>query len=236
MRRARLNSLNGFAIAASAILACLPALAQAQARMPTETELQAVRDRLRMPSDAEIDAQRGALPKNFEPPSRGQPAVDIEALAKRLDQAGGETLRPSALGAPALYVFVSLGMPRESLAVLAEQAARAKATLVMRGVVDRSFLKTTHALRAAIGDIKGPLIIDPRLFERFDVGVAPTFVLASASAAAIHCSGECARPDEFAKLAGDVSLDYALRHISSREPSLAALANSYLARLAPGPR
>jgi len=44
-------------------------------------------------------------------------------------------------------------------------------------------------------------------------------------------TGRCARPTTFAKVAGDVSLDYALEFIQRSAPDLANTAGIFLARL-----
>jgi conjugal transfer pilus assembly protein TrbC len=210
--------------------------------MPTDGELKTVRGQLRMPTETELDAQRKGLPETLGPASTApkiqSAPVDIEALAKRFRDTHGQSLNPGSLGPkPALLVFVSLSMPRESLSVLAEQAARAKATLVLRGLVGRSFQKTAQAIRSAGGEARAGWIVDPRLFDRFEVSVAPTVVLANAAAATLDCAdSQCVGAAEYAKIAGDVSLDYSLRQISSRQPSLAPLAKGYLERLGPKPR
>ena len=112
---------------------------------------------------------------------------------------------------PALLLFVSLAMPRESLIAYADQAERAQATMVIRGVKDRSMRRTMEAVQQIIGERKVAWVIDPTAFDRFDVTAVPSVVLTAASFAGASCSTrECTAPDSFAKVAGEVPIDHSL--------------------------
>ena len=69
-------------------------------------------------------------------------------------------------------MFVSLGMPDNSLKQLAIEAEKTKARLVIRGLLDNSFKTTMTRLQ----ELKIPVEIDPTLFELFEVERVPTFV------------------------------------------------------------
>jgi len=71
-----------------------------------------------------------------------------------------------------VIVFVSLGMPDNSLKQLAIEAEKTKARLVVRGLLDNSFKTTMTRLQ----ELKIPVEIDPTLFELFEVERVPTFI------------------------------------------------------------
>lgn len=91
-----------------------------------------------------------------------------------------------------LYIFVSFSMPKESLKVLALEVKQQNGVLVIRGLVDNSFVKTAKLLQ----EIGFETVLDPTLFKEYDIQVVPTFVRK-------HTKG-------YSKIAGNVSLAYAL--------------------------
>ena len=134
--------------------------------------------------------------------------------------------------APALLVFVSFSMPDATLARLVDQAARARATLVLRGLVDGSLQKTVLRAQALIGQRKVGFQIDPQAFDRFSVTATPTFVLLKAGAVAAPCAaGTCFPASSFVAAAGDVSIDYALEYFRRAAPSFSRDAGVVLATL-----
>ena len=71
-----------------------------------------------------------------------------------------------------LLVFVSFSMPEASLKSLAQAAEQQNAVLVMRGLYEDSFVKTTNKLKElGIG-----VDINPELFTTHQVTAVPTFV------------------------------------------------------------
>ncbi len=71
-----------------------------------------------------------------------------------------------------VIVFVSLGMPSNSLKQLAIEAEKTKTRLVIRGLLDNNFKTTMTRLQ----ELKIPVEIDPTLFELFEVERVPTFI------------------------------------------------------------
>jgi conjugal transfer pilus assembly protein TrbC len=205
----------------------------------TDARVEAVRRQLAasQPANgtaAQVNGARPSMPRlDAIPAPQVQPQVDIGALADRyLDQA--KPFNPQALIAPAkLYIFVTLAMPAQNLKALAIQAQKAGATLVLRGFVDDSMKKTTAALSTVLGASQGGVSVDPEAFDRFGVTKAPTFVLEKASPAATpSCTGKSCVPSEgYARLSGDVSLDYALQRIEQRAPRFKPEAQAFLQRL-----
>lgn len=236
--------------AAALALACAGALAQPAPPPVTDADIERARREAPVVTDADVERARrlhaptapGALTRsapgavNVEAlPVPATPAtVDLGAVARGYAAigAGGGA---SALRAhePALLVFVSLAMPEPALALLAEQAARARATLVLRGVHDDSLARTVARVHSLVGRHPVAVQIDPQAFSRYGVTVVPTVVVVRAGTAQAGCAQQSCPADAsaFVGVSGDVSLDYALEHVARHAPDFAADAASLLARL-----
>jgi len=165
-----------------------------------------------------------ALP---QPATRGE--IDLEALARGFTTLGpGPTLPPRVEAR--LIVFISLAMPEATLDRLVEQASRARARLVLRGLTEGSLVRTAARVQALIGRRQVAIQIDPREFDRYEVRRVPTFVLVRDQPAGACAAGQCAGALR-ASVAGDVSLDYALRQLRDRVPSLREDATRLLSNL-----
>lgn len=177
----------------------------------------------------------GAQPVPQPPRIAAKPAgIDIESLARgRIAPVGPGGVANA--GTAALRIFVTLEMPRASLQLLTDQAARTGAVLMLRGLKAQSLRETLRVVGDLIGSRTVAWVIDPEAFTRFGVTVAPTFVLDRAAGEATDtqqgCTGSCATPASFVRLAGDVSLDYALEAMQRQQPAVAPLAAPLLARL-----
>ena len=134
---------------------------------------------------------------------------------------------------PGLRIFLTLDMPQGSLRRLVHQAERAGAVLVLRGLKNQSMRQTVAAVSDLLGQRKAGWVIDPEAFERHGVEAAPTFVLILGEDAPPCSATTCTVPRPFVSVSGDVSLDYALEHMSRRQPGAAAVASPYLSRLHP---
>lgn len=160
-----------------------------------------------------------------------QTPVDLEALARGFAGVTGSPTLPGA-DEPRLIVFISLSMPEATLARLVEQAARARAQLLLRGLTEGSLPRTAARIQQLIGTRPVAVQIDPRAFDRYAIQRVPAFVLARAGGTDTACSGgQCARSDDHVVAAGDVSLDYALDHFQRSAPAFAKDAGRFLARL-----
>ena len=192
-------------------------------RMPTDAELA----RVPVPAAPRLDA----LPQPLT-----QRRIDLGAIAKGYEAMGQPAPGAATINeAPALLVFVSFSMPDATLARLVDQAARARATLVLRGLVDGSLQKTVLRAQGLIGQRKVGLQIDPQAFDRFSISVTPTFVLLKAGAAASPCAaGTCFPDSSFVAVAGDVSIDYALEYFRRTASSFSRDARTVLATLKRG--
>jgi len=71
-----------------------------------------------------------------------------------------------------LYIFVSFSMPKETLKALAFEAKKHNAVLVIRGLIENSFLKTATFLK----ELGEGVVLDPLLFREYNVMVVPTFI------------------------------------------------------------
>jgi conjugal transfer pilus assembly protein TrbC len=191
-----------------------------------------------MPSDAEL----ARVPVPSAPRLDALPAptdrrpIDLEAVAKGYEAMGRPT-PGSSLGQhePTLLVFVSFSIPQNALARLVEQASRAGATLILRGLVDGSLRETASRVHAQIGQRRVAFQIDPQAFDRFSVTTTPTFVLVKRGALPQPCAaGTCFPPSQFVSAAGDVSIDYALEFFGRSSPAFEADATAILGRMKGG--
>ncbi len=229
---------------ASWALACLlpgllPCFALAQTpqlpmRWPTAHDIDRALKANPFPDADRIGSQAISRPPRVEP-QRG--AIDIEALARGKFQLPNAGAASGAAPTP-LRIFITLDMPRASLQLLTDQAARAGAVLVLRGLKSQSMRKTVAVVQELIGTRRVAWVIDPEAFTRFAVRQAPTFVLTlsdNANDAQRGCNAGCATPASFVSVAGDVSLDYALETIQRRHPEAAPRAEPLLKRLRASP-
>lgn len=200
----------------------------------TDQDMERARQKHRQPTDVELNA---APPPRLNIEALPQPAskapIDLEALAKgyvaqsqAIDQAQGFT------AGPGLFVFVSLSMPQATLQRLIEQAARAKATVFLRGLAGGSLRDTVARVQTLIGQREVSLQIDPQAFDRFAIERVPSFVLVREGTRPASCaSGSCAPPGDFLRTTGDVSLDYALDHMGRQAPRFARDIAPFLRRI-----
>lgn len=130
-----------------------------------------------------------------------------------------------------LMIFVSLAMPAESLERLTQQAERAGAVLVLRGLKNDSLKDTTAEIYKYERKHKAAWQINPPAFKKFDVSVVPTFVLAKASQAIDAMADGCAPAGSFVAVSGDVTLDYALEAIGKNRTDFTREANGFLDKI-----
>ncbi|MCM0609859.1 MAG: type-F conjugative transfer system pilin assembly protein TrbC [Ideonella sp. WA131b] len=185
----------------------------------TEADIERARQQHRMPTEAEL--ARVPVPsapriENLPQPVTRVP-IDLEAISKGFDlQTGAPAagMSPGKAG-PKVLIFVSFAMPEATLLRLVDQAARAGATLVLRGLVNGSIRDTVTRIQALIGSRRVAVQIDPEAFDRYGITRTPTFVLAVNGTANEACASRaCGSSQQFAKVAGDVTLKYAIRHLN----------------------
>ena len=233
-------------------LAAIHAVADAQAPVITDADIERASRSQPTITEQDIEQARrqyGATVLPNPPPSAQTPnidalpqpatsgALDLEALARGYaDQSGAMAAAQGLSQGPGLIVFVSLAMPRPTLQRLVDQAARARASVVLRGMANGSLRDTVAQIQPLIGSRQVAVQIDPQAFDRFAITRVPSFVLVRDGARPEACvSGTCAAAGDFARVAGDVSLDYALEHLRGAAPAFQQDAGLFLARLRPTP-
>lgn len=111
----------------------------------------------------------------------------------------------SAAGRPGGYVFVSEQVSDTSLIPLARDAQRVGLTIVLNGFWGDINLTRQRVARindACCGKNGARWQINPMLFQRYQVTAVPGFVLSV---------GSGARPDDFSKVTGEMSVANALK-------------------------
>lgn len=107
-------------------------------------------------------------------------------------------------------------MPEESLKAAFIDGEKIGMVAVLRGLPDASFKSSMARLKSLRGDRKIEVIIDPVLFDLYQVDAAPTFVLASGvDESCEHCS----LPKRYWKVVGDLTLRAALEIIERKTPA-----------------
>lgn len=211
------------------------ARAAREAPVITDEDVRKAQRKYPMPSDADLSrVPLPAAPRLEALPKPATPRrVDLGALAKGYEAHRDEMAAAQGLmTGPKLLVFVSFAMPAPSLERLVDQAARAEASLVIRGLVNGNLRDTVMRVQRLIGKRRVGFLIDPPAFDRYGVTATPTFVLVRADAEVTSCgSAQCSADGAYAAAAGDVSLDYALDFIVRSAPSFAADTQRFLDRI-----
>ncbi len=188
----------------------------------TDADIERARRQHRMPTEAEL--ARVPIPgapriENLPQPVTRVP-IDLEAISRGFDLQNGAQAAAMTSGkaGPKVLIFVSFAMPEPTLQRLVDQAARAGAALVLRGLVNGSIRATVTRMQALIGSRRVAVQIDPEAFDRHGITRTPTFVLVMDDAGAEACPSRlCGASAQFVKVAGDVTLDYAMRYLN-RDP------------------
>jgi conjugal transfer pilus assembly protein TrbC len=229
-----------------AVAMLLPWAAFAQTpTWPGPEDMARARNAHPFPTPAQIDAQPARPLPQIPTTTAAKATIDIAAMARQ----GGRLAAPSgnATTPGTLRIFITLDMPRGSLQRLVDQAARSGAVLVLRGLKAQSLRETLAAVNDLIEKRQVAWVIDPDAYKRYDVTSAPTFVLTLADEAAVsgpgmpsakdneanapQCGSSCLASTAFVRVAGDVSLDYALEAIAKRSPAAAPRATALLQRM-----
>jgi len=105
-----------------------------------------------------------------------------------------------------LLVFVSFSMPIPTLKVLAQDVNRVGGKLVLRGLVKGRFPEILIKLQ----ELQEELLIDPTLFEAYQIEAVPTFILREQTT-------ESAEENiTYDALRGNVSLEFALEQFAEK--------------------
>ena len=206
-------------------------------RLPTSEEMQKSQNRAREAMRRIPDSDRimrlygGEIPSIEALPQAAAPAPDIATIAEKFKELG----KASALKneQPDLLIMVSLSMPRDALERTAEQAERAGATLVFRGLKGDSMTQMGAEIQSIIGKRNVSAVVHPPAFQQFSVTRVPAVVIARPEAGNVLENG-CSQAGTFVKVTGDVSLDYALEHIERKSLAWGQIARSYRNRIVRG--
>jgi conjugal transfer pilus assembly protein TrbC len=205
-------------------------------QMPGQQEIATAQARAReaMRRVPEADAEAKAIPgmpRVEAMPRPAVPAPDIASIAEKYRDLGRTAV--AQYHTPDLLVLVSLSMPREGLQHLIDQAEKAGAKLVFRGLKGDSMTKMGEEIKAIVGNRNVSVAIHPPAFQQFNVSRVPAVILARGEAGRVLESG-CSKAETFVKVTGDVSLEYALEYIERRSPAWAEVARSYRSRIVRG--
>lgn len=191
-------------------------------RWPTQEEMELIRLHRPFPEPREIAAQPiPQVPRLDATPQR--PDLDVEALARKGADVR-ETARAETKTTAQLRVFISLSLPEPTLQRLMDQAAALGIPLVLRGLHRNSMRLTAERIQTLIGTRKTGVQIDPDAFDRFGVTHVPSFVLTRGNGNAPPCPSsekQCRSPEDFVRVSGDVTVDYALQHLLRARPQWA---------------
>ena len=201
----------------------------------TDQDIEAARRKYSMPGAAELLSAPVPNSLNVEalPRPLSHTPIDLEALARGYASQSDAMIQAQGFEAgPGLLVFVSLSMPRPTLQRLVDQAARAKASIILRGFANGSLRDTVAQVQGLIGARQLSVQIDPQAFDRFAITRVPSFVLVRDGTRPTSCaSGSCAPADSYLRTSGDVSLDYALEHLQRAAPTFGPAAGTFLKRI-----
>lgn len=134
---------------------------------------------------------------------------------------------------PRLLVFFSFSMPEEGIKRLLLDASRAGATITLRGFKDGSLHETEGLLAPLFRAGSHAISISPADFKRYHITSIPAVVIARDQLPEGACGTTLCPSADYVKVAGDVSVGYALQYIERNSPPFAELARKYEARLEP---
>lgn len=201
----------------------------------SERDIEQARQRHRMPSDTELQAAPALARPNINalPAPAAGASIDLEALARGYaSQVEAMSQAQGLASGPGLLIFISLSMPQPTLQRLIDQAARAQASIVLRGFANGSLRTTVAQVQRLIGERQVAVQIDPQAFDRYAVTRVPTFVLVRDGARPVACAGRSCAPSEiFLRTSGDVSLDYALEYMQRSAPEFGPAGDTFLKRI-----
>ena len=216
------------ALARAATMAAMP-----QTQALTDMAGDRIRDatsRFSDTADLMAMAARASLARGF---------AEVEPVAgARAAGAGGAGAMISALQTPAprpagaVYLAVSFAMPGPALRRLATDAHKAGVAVVLRGLVDNSFVATRTRLSQTFqpGDQLG-VTIDPKVFAAFGIQRTPTFIAAAEPVRACPSLDCTVAPPPSDQISGNISLAAALRALATAGGPGAAAAQAALDRL-----
>ena len=173
------------------------------------------------------ESARQTVPGTLGPSSAPLPA---ERHAPRIAASGAERA-----GTAEILIFTSLSVPAASWRQWADNAARAGAPLVLRGVGAGGLRQTAGAIHARLGGHEPGIAIDPRLFRLFGIDRVPAVVVVPGGIPPCEsrgCSGDPAPPHDL--VAGNIGLVAALESVAAEGEAGREAAKAHLERLMEG--
>ena len=115
-----------------------------------------------------------------------------------------------------ILIFVSFSMPMNSLRAWSHQAQKLHAAVVIRGLVNDSFLDTEKAVKQMSGDQHSGVMIDPRLSQQYHITQVPAVVIRQKNNPVCLQNQSCWPQENFDVVLGDVGLENALQTMADR--------------------
>lgn len=132
----------------------------------------------------------------------------------------------------ALYIFISNSMPENLIRSYQVEAHITGANLVVRGLpkgMDMNGYIQRIAGAIMGGKMVAPVLIDPRLFDRYNIQIVPTIVYAEDDNTLLCTNQLCdqAEPGSFSSMSGSVPLYYALEQFKIHGDNVDAFLERY---------
>lgn len=231
-RAAILQVVGGVVLSVSMMWVSLPALAQTPGQIGSEAEalIRRAEERGKSAEGAVADWLKTTPQTNdrMTQEAAGLAAVNEGRIAQGLgmlqgDATVGDAAELSLIGNQpsqdgAIYIAVSLSMPKSSLRQLSADAEKAGAQMVVRGLVGGSWERTLDAAREVWGEnATNGLVIEPQVFRAFEVERVPVFIVARDAVQpcqnGVNCISTAPAHD---KISGNISLGAALEILAEK--------------------
>ena len=163
--------------------------------------------------------------------------LEKDTIAKLLNnyRFKSEDIKKSQITHFPLMIFVSSSIPKSSLKDLMIQAKKSGAVLVFRGMMGS--LKNTAKFLGDISKDNVQAIIDPRLFDLFNVEVVPTVIVlkeATQNCQSDNNENKCQITPIHDRISGNITLDYALETIANGKSETSQIASKFLIKIRAG--
>lgn len=118
---------------------------------------------------------------------------------------------------PAILIFVSFSMPKQSLQSILRDAKKIHASVVIRGLVDNSFQKTYQAIGELVQASGGDgMELNPLWFKRFDIQSVPSVVIVPEGSSCFKQLEACDKNHNYDQMTGNITLFSALKMIRDK--------------------
>lgn len=156
--------------------------------------------------------------------------IDVQKIAERYKKKVDADKKTVS----GVIAFVSFSMPDASIKKIIADTLKVNGTVLFIGFKNNEFKETAKEIRRL--DIrKGNIQINPNAFKQYKIDVVPSIVLVKAKAEERIDEEGCVLPENYSKVTGDVSIEYALELMAKNETAdLKNLANSYLSQIKGG--